>query len=225
MLADIRYAIRQLLKNPGYTSVAVLTLALGIGVNTTTFTLLNTLLFKPAPFGGPSRLVYIYSTSPQSKFWDKSPAQVRDLRSQNTVFESFAALSRWEPSLAEPGQPAERLKGISVSEGFFPMLRIAPAVGRLYTPEEERDGGVVDITNRLWQRRLGGDAQAVGRILRLDGKPFTVVGVMPPSLDDPMTWGRLDLWAPLAYRAGSWNDRNSNDCGGGHCAWNSPCRG
>jgi predicted permease len=209
MLQDARYALRQLLKSPGFTVVAVLTLALGIGVNATIFTLLSTILFKPAPFGHSADLFYVYSTSAQARRWNLSPGDANDIHRQNTVFERFAIINFSSPSLADPGQPAERVGGMEVSGDFLPMLQVPPALGRLFTPEEDRDGGAIVVSHHFWLRRLGGGPDAIGRVLRLDGKPVTVVGVMPESLDDPMTWGRVDLWQPLGYDAASWETRDS----------------
>jgi putative ABC transport system permease protein len=208
MLADIRYAVRQLLRSPGFTVVAVFTLALGIGVNTTTFTILNTLLFNPPPFGNPSRLVYAYTTSPQSQYWSWSPAEIRDTGTQKDVFERFASYGWWNPSMAKEGEPARRLAGMSVSQDFLPMLEVPPAMGRLFTAQEDRDGGAVVVSNSFWKRDLGGDPGVIGRVLRLDGKPSKVVGVMPPSFDDPLTWGHVDLWTPVAYSPQTWEIRD-----------------
>jgi putative ABC transport system permease protein len=209
MLSDIRYAVRQLLKSPGFTVVAVLTLALGIGVNGTMFSVLNTLIFRGAPFGDPGRLVDVFTSGAQSNYWQWSPAEAHDIREESTVFESFAANGWWSPSMAEPGQPAVKLSGMTVGDDFLPMLKVAPVMGRLFTPEENKVGNVAVVTNRFWQRRLGGDPHVIGRVLRLDGKAVAIVGVMPPSLDDPMTWGRLDFWAPMAYDAHGWAIRNA----------------
>jgi putative ABC transport system permease protein len=209
MIPEIRHAVRQLLRSPGFTAVAVLTLALGIGVNATMFSVLNTLIFSRAPFGDPGRLVDVFTSGAQSQYWQWSPAEAHDIRGESTVFESFAAYGWWSPSMAEPGQPAERLAAMTVGDDFLPMLKVAPAMGRLFTPEENRVGDVAVVTNRFWQRRLGGDPHAVGRMLRFDGKTVRIVGVMPPILDDPLTWGRLDLWVPMAYDAKGWATRNA----------------
>ncbi len=208
MLSDIRFAVRQLLKSPGFTAVAVLTLALGIGVNATMFSVLNALIFKGAPFGEPGRLVDVFTSSAQSQYWMWSPAEAHDIREESTVYQNFAAYGWWSPSMAEPGQPAVRLSAMTVGDDFMPMLEVSPAMGRLFSPEEDRVGNVAVVSNQFWMRRLGGDPHVLGRVLRLDGKSVAIVGVMPPALDDPMTWGRVDLWVPMAYDAKGWAIRN-----------------
>jgi predicted permease len=110
--------------------------------------------------------------------------------------------------MAEPGQPAVRLAAMTVGSDFMPMLKVAPAMGRLFSPEEDRAGNVAVISNQFWMKRLGGDPHVLGRVLRLDGKSVAIVGVMPAGLDDPMTWGRVDLWVPMAYDAKAWAIRN-----------------
>jgi putative ABC transport system permease protein len=208
MLPDIRFAVRQLLKSPGFTAVAALTLALGIGVNSTMFSVLNTLIFRSAPFGDPSRLVDVFTTAPDLPFLIWSPGEAHDIRKESTVYDGFAATGSWNPSMAQPGEPAVRLDVMTVSEDFLPMLKVAPVMGRLFTPAENAAGDVAVLSNQFWQRRLGGDPRAIGRVLRLDGKSVTVVGIMPPALDDPLTWGRVDLWVPMAYDAKGWEIRN-----------------
>ena len=209
MLPDIRFAVRQLLKSPGFTVVAVLTLALGIGVNSTMFSVLNALIFKGAPFGDSGRLVDVFTTAPDLPYLIWSPAEAHDIRQQSTVFDGFAATGGWNPSMARPGEPAVRLDVMTVSQDFLPMLRVSPAMGRLFTPAENEVGSAAVLTNQFWQRRLGGDPNAIGRVLHLDGKSVTVVGIMPPALDDPLTWGRVDLWVPIAYDPKGWAIRNA----------------
>ena len=122
---DLRYAFRQLLKNPGFTAVAVLTLALGIGANTAMFSVLNVLLLRALPYPNSERLVRVFRTSPQSQTWPHSVANFFDHREQNSVFERMAAFSWWSFNLAEPGAPAERLRGIIATADFFPTLGVA----------------------------------------------------------------------------------------------------
>src|SRR5262245_8336059 len=132
-MTDLKFAFRQLRKNPGFTAVAVLTLALGIGANTTMFSVLNTLLFRALPYPNSQRLVRVFRTSPQSQSWPHSVANFLDHREQNTVFERMAAFTWWSFNLAEPGQPAERLRGIIATGDFFPTLGVVAALGRAFT--------------------------------------------------------------------------------------------
>jgi len=200
MISDLRHAFRSLAKSPGFTVVALLTLALGIGVNTAMFSLVNTLLFKAAPYPEPDRLVRVFRTSPQSQTWPHSPAELADLRTQATSFDRFSAFDWTNLSLAESGQPAERIPGLSIGLDFFATLGVRPALGRTFTAEELVPGHepVVVLSHSLWQRRFGGDPEVVGRRLRIDGETATVVGVMPDGVDYPLLWGRVDAWRPLA---------------------------
>src|SRR5438552_4113539 len=132
----MKLALRQLLKNRGFTAVAVLTLALGIGANTAIFSVLNTVMFRPLPYGEPDRLVQVFRTSTQSQRWPHSVANFLDEREQNTVFEHMTALMRSQFSLAEPGEPAESVRGISATADLFPALRVQAALGRVFTAEE-----------------------------------------------------------------------------------------
>src|SRR5438105_13325473 len=130
MIQDLRYAARILLKHKGFTFVAVLTVALGIGANTAMFSVLNTYLFRALPFPQSDRLVQIYRTSPHSQSWPHSTANFLDYRAQNTVFEQMAAINWNDPTLVMEGEPAERLQGMKVTADFFPVLGAQPALGR-----------------------------------------------------------------------------------------------
>ena len=169
------------MKNPGFTAVAVLTLALGIGANTAMFSVLNVLLLRALPYPNSQRLVRVFRTSPQSRTWPHSVANFLDHREQNRVFERMAAFSWWSFNLAEPGAPAERLRGIIATADFFPTLGVAAALGRAFTAEEDQPGGnnVVVLSQSFWMRRFAGDTNIIGRTLRLDGENVTVIGVMP----------------------------------------------
>jgi len=212
MISDIRFAFRQLLKNPGFTAAAVLTVALGVGVNTTMFTVLNTVILHPSFAADSGRLVSVYQSSPQSQKWPQVPANFHDLKTQSTSFQSLAAFVITNFNLAEPGQPAERVPGMSVSADFFPVLGVAPQLGRNFTAQEDGPGGgrVALISNRFWRSHYDGDPAVVGRRVRMDGQPVTIAGVMPPELDSPLTWGHVDVWQPLAYGEGAWQIREGN---------------
>jgi predicted permease len=209
---DVRHSLRTLWKNKGFTAVAVLTLALGIGVNTAMFSVLNTFLFRSLPYPESDRLVRIFRTSPHSDSWPFSTANFFDQHDQNTVFEKMTAYTFTSRNLAEQGQTAERLLGLAATADFFPVLNVAPALGRTFKPEEFEPGtdNVVILTDRLWARRFGSDPNIIGRRIQLDGKTVEVIGVMPPGFDHPILWGPIDLWQPLAFDKEGRANRNTN---------------
>ena len=198
---DLRFALRHLLKNPGFTVVAVLTLALGIGVNTSMFSGLHSMLMPEQPYPEADRLVRVFRTSPHSRRWPHSPANFLDQRGQNAVFTHMAATTSQSANLSEAGQPAERLSMELVTSDLIPMLGIAPGLGRAFLPEESQPGrnDVVLMSHGFWLRRFNADPGMVGRTLRLDGMPVTVVGVMPPEFSDRQGWSSADIIRPLAF--------------------------
>ncbi len=202
-LQDVRYGFRMLLKHKGFTVVATLTLALGIGVNTAMFSVLNTFLFRSLPYPESSQLVRIYRTSPHSQSWPHNPGNFLIQHERNTVFEKMAAYNYVSRHLSEQGQSAERLSGLAGTQDFFPLFGVAPALGRIFSPEEFEPGAdnVIVLSDRFWQKHFGGDPTVVGRKLQLDGKTVSVAGVMPPGFDHPILWGRVDFWQPLAFTA------------------------
>jgi len=212
MIQDLRFGLRMLLKNPGFTVVAVLTLALGIGANTAMFSVLNTYLFRSLPYPDSTRLVRIFRTSPHSQSWPHSQGNFFDYRDKNDVFESMTAYTWISPSLADEGQPAERLRGIAATSDFFPALGVQPLLGRWPTPEESEAtvSRVVVLSHSFWSRRFGGDPNVVGSMLRLSGENTTVIGVMPRGFEHPLLWGSLDLWTPLTFPADQRRARGSN---------------
>jgi predicted permease len=211
-MQDLRLAFRQLLKNPGFTAVAVLTLALGIGANTAIFAALNAVMFRPLPYPNPDRLVRVHRTSLQSERWPFSVANFLDLREQSGDFERMAAFVGMRFSLAEPGQPAESLRGMAATSDLFPALGVQAAVGRVFNAEEDEPGRnqVIVLNHGYWLRRFGGDTNVVGRTLRIDGESVVVLGVMPASFDFPLLWGPIDAWRPLAFTPEQRRDRQDN---------------
>jgi predicted permease len=201
-----------MLKDKGFTIVAVLTLALGIGANTAMFSVLNTYLFRALPYQHSERLVRVFRTSIYSQSWPHSAGNFFDFHDKNNVFEQMVAYNGIGPNLAEPGEPAERLRGLATSADFFPALGVQPALGRVFTPEEHETGAdrVVILSDRFWMKRFGGDPNIIGRSLRLDSQDVKVIGVMPPGFDHPLLWGTIDVWRPLAFNAEGRQNRGSN---------------
>jgi putative ABC transport system permease protein len=212
MLQDLRFGLRMLLKHKGFTAVAVLTLALGIGANTAMFSVLNTYLFEALPYPQAERLVRVFRTSPHSQSWPHSAANFVAQREQNSVFEQLSAYNGISPNLVTEGESAERLQGFAVTADFFPILGVQAALGRWFTTEEDQPGAnqVVVLSDRFWQRRFGGDPNVVGRKLQLDGESVQVVGVMPPGFDHPLLWGTVDVWRPLAFTPEQRQNRGNN---------------
>ncbi len=209
----LKFAARQLLKNPGFTVVALLTLALGIGVNTTAFAVLNRLLLQSLPFREPGRLVQIWGTVPQWKMMPQSPGDYFDERDGTTVFEHVAAYNpSGMTSLAEPNQPALRCTTIYVTANFFPLLGVNTMLGRTFTTEEEEKLETpVVLSDAFWRSHYAADPKILGRVVRLDAKPRTIVGVMPPALNDPMLFNGVPAFWALdgtsvnrTLRSGTW---------------------
>ena len=209
---DVRYSLRMLRKHKGFTIVAVLTLALGIGVNTAMFSVLNTFLFRSLPYPDSDRLVRIWRTSPHSQTWPHSAANFFDQHDQNNVFDKMAAYSFANRNLTEQGHTAERLLSLAATSDFFPVMGVAPAQGRTFKPEEFEPGAdnVIILTDRFWTRRFGSDPTVVGRTIQLDGKSVQIVGVMPPGFEHPILWGPIDIWQPLTFTPERKTNRGNN---------------
>ena len=197
LLQDLRYAVRMLYANRGFTAVALLALALGIGANTAIFSVVNSVLLRPLPYRDPQRLVMIWENYQQrggpEREW-ASPADFRDFRDQAHSFEHVGALLGWQPTLTGQDEP-EDLQGGAVSHDTFAMLGVEPALGRSFSADEDRAGAerVVVVSHKLWQRRFAADPAVVGRTLLLSGESYTVIGVMPrafrfPILPDTEIW-------------------------------------
>ena len=201
---DLRYGLRMLVRNPGFTVVAVIALALGIGANSAIFSVVNTVLLKPLPYKNPDALMTVWedATHLGFPFNTPSPANFIDWREQNTVFEGMAAMAQRSFNLTGAGEP-ERFDGRKVSGNLFTILGVEPVLGRNFLPEEDKPGSrVVILSHGMWQRRFGGDAGIIGRALILNGEPYTVVGVMAGAVDLPSMDNWHDqLWVPIAFTA------------------------
>ena len=198
---DVRYSLRQLLKHKGFAIVSVLTLALGIGINTAMFSVLNTFLFGALPYPQSQQLIRVWRVSPHSQNWPFSNANFFDQHDQNTVFEKMAAYNYVSRNLTEQGHSAERLVSLAATADFFPMLGVQPAHGRYFKTEEfePKADNVIVLSDRFWTRRFGSDPNIVGQKIQLDGKTVEIVGVMPPGFEHPILWGPIDIWQPLAF--------------------------
>jgi putative ABC transport system permease protein len=179
LLQDVRYAFRLLAKSPGFTAIAILTLALGIGANTAIFSVVNGVLLRPLPFRDPSQLVLIAEKS-SFPVISTSYENYLDWRDQSHSFESMEATRSGAITLTDAGDP-ERLNVRMVTDGLFSMLGINARVGRTFLPEEDRAGGtpVALLSYGLWQRRFGGSQEIIGKAINLDAQPYTVVGILP----------------------------------------------
>jgi putative ABC transport system permease protein len=204
LLQDLRYGIRSLLKNPGFTLVAVLALALGVGANTAIFSVVNRLLLSPLPFKDPDRLVMVWEKNfPRNRERNVvSPANFLDWNRQNQVFEHMAALAESPVNLTNAGEP-EEFQAQFVTASFFPLLGVQPAYGRAFTDSEDvpNAGRVVIISHRLWQSRFGADLQILGKTITLSGRNPIVVGIMPPGFH--FLNNKIDFWVPMALNTGT----------------------
>jgi putative ABC transport system permease protein len=195
---DLRYALRVLVKKPGFTAVAVLTLALGIGVNSAIFSVVNAVLLRPLPYPQPEQLAMVWLDNRRQGIPDDitSYPNYMDMREQNQGFQDLAAYSTMAVNLTGAGEP-EELRAAMVTPSFFQVMGVHPTIGRAFAPEEETPGKdrVVVLGHGFWQRRFGGDRNIVGRTLNLSGEPHVVAGIMPPGFQFPE---RVELWGPLA---------------------------
>jgi putative ABC transport system permease protein len=209
-MTDLRFALRQLIKEPRFTIVAILALAIGIGANTAIFSVVNAVLLKPLPFPNPEQLVAIGSadvreTPEPGKLNSMSFPDFADLRQQNTTFQRMAVYR--DRNFAVGGDAeAQSFRGVLVSSGFFEVLDVQPAFGRSFVPEEEGPSGgpngmTVIISHGFWQQQFKGDKNVLGTTIRLDGEPHTIVGIMPAGFQFPIQTEAHDLYVTIARDA------------------------
>jgi predicted permease len=195
---DLRYGLRMLIKNPGFTAVALIVLALGVGANTSLFSVVNTVLLRPLPFPGSERLIWFDGVNQPRGITasNLSAADYSDWEKQAGAFESMAAYVTGSANLSDVGGEPERVQRVSVTAGFFPVIGVGPALGRALSAGDESPGAedVVVLSHALWQRRFGADASVLGSRVVVNGKPVTVVGVMPPAFDYPR---QSQMWTPF----------------------------
>ncbi len=200
LLSSLRLAVRSLARSPGFTLLAIITLGLGIGANTAMFSVLNSILLKPLPYPESAQLDRIDRATPQNPQGRVSPADFLDLQREMHSFGEIGAYALGDTSLSEPGQPAEMVHALRTTANFFPVLRVQPQLGRDFLPREDSPGNdrVVLISQRCWQQRFGGKGDIIGRIIRVDGEPHEIVGVLPATLNDWRHLGEFDFFRPLA---------------------------
>jgi len=211
LLQDLRYGARMMLKQPGFTMIAALTLALGIGANTAIFSVINALILNPPHFTEAGRVAAIWRT-PKDKRVEGyvSYLDLQDWRAQNRSFEAIAG---YKPNgfIMLNEEQAERLQGMRVTANFLSLLKVKPLRGRDFQVEEEKRGaeGVVIISHQFWQNHLGGAESALGRQLSLNGRPFTIIGVLPPGFEFPLAPKQTELITTIAGEGGNLDERGA----------------
>ena len=208
ILRDVRFMARGLVRSPGFTIAVVVTLALGIGANTAIFSVVDQLLLRPLPYPDGENLVMVYENRSSNSYNSVSPATWLDWQRDNRTLERVAAWAAGRTAVLTGAGEATRLTGQAVSWEFFPVLRVAPMLGRTINEEDDRPNApdVAVISHRLWQARFGGDRNLVGRFIQLDDTPTQVVGVMPPQFR--FVYHDNDVWIPLKLdRNAPWRDR------------------
>ncbi|HYV83180.1 MAG TPA: ABC transporter permease [Pyrinomonadaceae bacterium] len=218
-LQDVRYAFRMLLKRPGFTVIVVLTLALGIGANTTIFSAIDAVLLNPLPYKNPERLLVVWETNKQlgPEMWDRNEAAIGnflDWRSHNQIFDQLGALFDTDMNLTGVGEP-QRIKSCVVTTNFFQVLGVQPMLGRSFLPEAETPGSpfTVIISHDLWERQFGSDPNIINKSLTLNAHQVAVIGVMPPGFELQFpTSKHVDMWVPMIIDVGDpdYHDRNNN---------------
>jgi putative ABC transport system permease protein len=201
MLNDFRFSLRMLRKSPGFTIIAVLTLALGIGANTAIFSVINAVLLRPLPYPQPDRLVIVTESDADQPSVSVSFPDYLNWKRDNHVFDELAVSRRESYNLSGlPGREPEQISGAIVTANFFKVIGLKPQIGRVFTAEEDRAGGpqVAVISDQLWQRVFQRDPGVLGRAANFGGQFYTIIGVMPPQMFSPRT---VEVWFPLVRRA------------------------
>jgi predicted permease len=213
LLQDLRFGARMLLRSPGFTTVAVLTLALGIGATSAMFSVIDAVLLRPLPYNEPDRLVMVWGKLsgiglPRDQNAVSVPEFI-DFQAMNQVFEGIAAFAGSSFNLTVEGGP-ERVEGASVSASLFPLLHVQPVWGRTFRPEEDQPGrdNVVLLSHGLWQRRFGSDPSLIGKTLTLSGRVYSVIGILPPNFE---LLGEAEIWKPIAFDAEALSENRRAD--------------
>src|SRR5580693_5715979 len=198
ILEDIRFGLRTLAKSPGFTTVAITALALGIGVNATVFSLANAVLFKNLPFANSDKILYIVSSNPTKPRWwpAHSYPDFLDLKAQLKSFDAVGASTEVSANISDHTASPEGYHGARVTANTFSVIGQKPIAGRDFVPADEQPGAVpvAILSYKVWENRYGKDLSVIGRTVRLDEVPTTIVGVMPPLLDFPR---EAQIWMPF----------------------------
>jgi predicted permease len=195
---DLLYAVRVLLRSPGFSAIAITTLALGIGATTAIFSFVNAVLLKPLPYPHPEQIVTLWEKPPQFDHNFISTLNFLDWQQQNHCFQFFTAVARDTATLTGSGSP-EELNVQKVSASYFKVLGLSAALGRTFAASEDQAGNDLEVvlSNRIWRKRFGGDLNVIGRKITLDAKDYTIIGVLPANSEFDRSWAVM--WLPLAF--------------------------
>jgi putative ABC transport system permease protein len=213
---DLRYAIRSLLKSSGFTFIAIITLALGIGVNSSMYTLMNTLMFATSPFPRPESIVNLSGQTPQAEFMGLSAPEIEELRAHPTqAITVLAPMSGTLETVVFPHQLPESMQGTAFHADMFKVLETPPLLGRAFTADECVDGRdtVVLITEELWRKQFAAKPEAVGQTLRINGRIFTIIGVLPEAYSSVFVFGESQYFRPLVYAKDQLTSRDRREFG------------
>jgi len=198
LLQDLRFALRLLVKDKWFTAVAVIALALGIGVNATVFTFVNAVLIRGLPFNDPDRILAVGSRDARNRDRGISYLDFQDYREATRTFAGLAAFSGATMNVSDEGRPPERFQGPYISGNAFKLIGQTPVLGRDFLPEDDRPGAAATVIlgNGIWKNRYGSDPSVIGRTIKVNDVPSTVIGVMPEGFKFPVN---ADLWQPLVH--------------------------
>ena len=216
MLANLNYALRTLVKSPGFTVISLLTLALGIGVNSSMFSLMNTLLFASAPFPRPESIIALNGQTPDSEFIGFSALEIDELRSHaSQAFTAMAPLAGTMETVSLPDQLPEQVQGTAAKADLFKVLETPPLLGRVFTAEECVAGRdtVVLLTEEMWRKRFAAKPDVLGQTLRISGRVFTIIGVLPRAYSAPFVFGEGQYFRPLVFSKEQQEARDRREAG------------
>ena len=215
-MQDLKYALRTLLKSPGFTIISLLTLALGIGVNSSMFSLMNTLLFATAPFPRPESIIALNGQTPDAEFIAFSPLEIEELRNHPTnAFTAIAPTSGTMETVSLPDQLPEQLQGTAAKADLFKVLETPPLFGRFFTADECVAGRdtVVLLTEEMWRKKFAAKPDVLGQTLRINGRIFTIIGVLPKAYSATFVFGEGQYFRPLVFSKEQQEGRDRREAG------------